>query len=590
MADETTTEKQALAQRRAAEAENAKKAALNAKQAESKADEELQDVEDAVDLNSQDDRKAAGLAPLTFDIKTERQSEEPVAEKVKPKYLVRQFGQENWEETYEKGAGFGYWQVTGVDAKPDGAYLLLTDDYIVWSEQVERLIKMWPSVGILYTGTADARVAELLRLKRATKLKVSGKEAVTKEIQDYFFFGQRGMHTGMKETFVQIPGSFRGTTYRDGRFSATFDGYFGEKMTAIGMWGDNNAHKLEGLVKAYLDFWPGAMAKMFVEGHADPSVEWEVRVQFLVDNELEEHIIPGIGSVFDPIEFRVPKRYQSAQAFLYAKGQGKLTVERLIARRSRSTYGTLLIGDKRQVTSDGQEVLSYYNPGTRLAPLVVSFAGSRLYYDGFELMNTFGYLRVPYILFTDSRTQGGAFHVGTPEYEALVLNAIHEAMADVGVDNQGLILHGFSLGSYPALYYAADLNPRATIVSKPIINLGTFSADVNFPHAGATDWPLDMRRFMMGRMDPADTDRFNNKLWDHLKKGDWPNILVYLFTLQEDEYDGVSLPELWDRLRSMGAHIEHHYEHGKHIEKIGAMLRFISFAMESELDLIRGVE
>jgi accessory secretory protein Asp2 len=148
-------------------------------------------------------------------------------------------------------------------------------------------------------------------------------------------------------------------------------------------------------------------------------------------------------------------------------------------------------------------------------------------------------------------------------------------MAELKIGSKDVILGGYSMGSYPAMYYAADIQPGAVIAAKPIVNLGSFSEKMDFPHHFNTDWPLDMRHYLVGRMDKADTEPLNNKFWKRFKQADWSKIDVSLFTLDMDEYDGESLPQLLAAFRDERAKVAHYYEHGYHIDKTDEMISWV---------------
>jgi len=131
------------------------------------------------------------------------------------------------------------------------------------------------------------------------------------------------------------------------------------------------------------------------------------------------------------------------------------------------------------------------------------------------------------------------------------------------------------MGSYPAMYYAGDIKPGALVLAKPIINLGTLTADAEFAHQYNQDWTLDVRRHLTGYVRPNDTETLNQKLWRHISTVDWSTTTVALLTMAQDNYDGDSLPELLDYLDTHHALLTHQVEAGYHNEKIDEMVDFM---------------
>ena len=82
-------------------------------------------------------------------------------------------------------------------------------------------------------------------------------------------------------------------------------------------------------------------------------------------------------------------------------------------------------------------------------------------------------METPFLLFSDPRLEGGAFYMGTEELENSIKDTIQHYLAYLGFDNSQLILSGMSMGTFPSMYYGADFEPHAIIMSKPLANVGT---------------------------------------------------------------------------------------------------------------------
>lgn len=444
-------------------------------------------------------------------------------------------------------------------------YVLLTDDSLS-STLLSSQISEWPALRTIYfANQVTPAFQKILDERRAFHIKDSTTpEAVINFIENDLSFDQIGFSTRFSETQF-LPIVPEGVHFkREGRFSTQFSGDFGNEWQQIGTlnpFSDDFSAHLENVV--WLDY------------EQTQSAAVQLRFTFFKDNHIQTtQIISGdmlrqqsvIGNIND---------YQNYQILVFAKGQGMLDLHVLHQRRNRHGFGTLLPGDNWRLTANNEEVLSYFNPGDRKAPLVVNFSDVHLNADGFDMRESLNELGTPYLLFSDVRMQSGVFHIGIKTYETQVIETIKKAMATLDLQPEDIILTGSAMGSLPAMYYAADLKPHAVVVTKPIINLGTFTANTEFPHEVNQDWTLDVRRFLAGRMHPNDTETLNNIFWEHIQNVDWSQIKVSLLTLNQDEYDGQSLPKLLDFLKLKKVPLTHRREDGTHTAKTPEILTFL---------------
>ncbi|MBZ5970658.1 accessory Sec system protein Asp2 [Leuconostoc gasicomitatum] len=455
-------------------------------------------------------------------------------------------------------------------------YVVLTDATLS-STLLSGQISAWPALRTIYFAKKmTPEFQEVLDERRAFCIPNRTPEAVQKRIQEDFNFDQIGFSTRFSEQqFIPMPPT--GIHFkREGRFSAQFSGDFGTTWQQIGT--------LNTFVG---DLMPRVENMIWLDYEQTDTVSVQLQFVFYKDNHMQTvQTITGdelrqqhpIGGIDD---------YQDYQILIFAKGTGQLDLHVLHQRRSRHLLGTLLPGDEWQMTDEHEEVLSYFNPGDRQAPLIVNFSGIRLHVDGFEMRGPFNELGTPYLLFSDVRMQGGAFHIGSEMYEQKVVEIIKKAMKTLHLEPKDVILTGYSMGSFPAMYYAADIKPHAIVVAKPLISLGTLTGKSEFPREVNQDWTLDVRRFLAGRMDPDDTDMLDNILWQHIENVDWSKIAVALFTLKQDEYDGQSLPRLLAFFEENKTHLIHIQEEGTHTAKIPEMITFMKTHLAKLKDSMR---
>lgn len=455
-------------------------------------------------------------------------------------------------------------------------YVVLTDNTLE-SLLLSSQISDWPALRTLYFAqNITPEFQAVLDERRAFRLPDQTPSAVAARILTDFQFEQIGFPTRFSETqFVPMPP--QGTHFeRQGRFSAQFHGDFGPKWQQI------------GVLKTFAtDFSATAENVVWLDYEQSGTAEVQLQFVFYRDGQIQtRQTITGealrqlttVGGLQD---------YQDYQILVAARGRGELDLHVLHQRRSRHGFGVLMPGDDWQLTAENEEILSYFNPGDRKAPLIVNFSGIRLHVDGFEMRGPLRELGTPHLLFADMRTQGGAFQIGTERYEATIIATIRRAMATLDLKPEDVILTGYSMGSFPAMYYAADIKPHAVVAAKPIVNLGTLTASSDFPHGYNQDWTLDVRRYLAGRMSPDDTAPLNRIFWEHIQNVDWGKIQVALLSMTDDEYDGQSLSELLAFFQSRDTPLNHQQEQGNHTAKIPEMVQFMMTSLKQLRDDMR---
>lgn len=455
-------------------------------------------------------------------------------------------------------------------------YVVLTDDTLE-STLLSSQISDWPALRTLYFAqNITPEFQAILDERRAFRLPDKTPDTVVTRILRDLQFEQIGFPTRFSEMqFVPMPP--QATRFeRQGRFSARFSGDFGEDWQQI------------GTLKTFAtDFSVNAENVVWLDYEQNGTAEVQLQFIFYRDGQIQtRQTITGealrqlttVGGLRD---------FQDYQIVVAARGQGLLDLHVLHQRRDRHGFGLLMPGDEWQLTAENEEILSYFNPGDRQAPLIVNFSGIRLHVDGFEMRGSLRELGTPHLLFSDTRMQGGAFQIGTELYEKTIITTIQRAMTTLNLKPEDVILTGYSMGSFPAMYYAADIKPHAVVAAKPIVNLGSLTANIDFPHGYNQDWTLDVRRYLAGRMAPEDTEPLNQIFWEHIQNVDWGKIQVDLLSMTEDDYDGQSLPQLLAFFQSRDTRLTHQQETGTHTAKIPEMVQFMTTALAKLRDDMR---
>ncbi|MCK8617222.1 accessory Sec system protein Asp2 [Fructobacillus sp. M158] len=453
-------------------------------------------------------------------------------------------------------------------------YVLLTDEGLD-SALLARQIREWPAYSVLYTGAFGSfspAIQAALTDRGAFHLPEKEAKEVAALIATDFYRGQVGFATRFSEEQFEPEDNYAWRWQRAGRFQTTVSGDFGDTYQQI------------GTLKTFPgDFQSGQENLLYLDYEASENVDVALSFVFFQNGGLQSLKLFENPDATNLPTVRAPKRYQDYQIIVLAKGAGELTLKNLHQRKSRHGYGYFLPGGERLLTMAGEELHAYFNPGQKKGPLVVCFAGTRLHVEGFEMMGPLNESGLPYLLFTDTRAQGGAFMVGQADFENLVMARIREAQTVLGLSENQVIFTGYSMGSYPAVYYGAQMQAEHFVLAKPIVHLGQFTANGTFAHQGKNrDWPLDVRMVLTGRLDQADTPLLDKKLWQVTDQADWQNVFVNLFSMRRDDYDPTASADLTDYLKRHGAQVRSQEEDGFHEEKIDQMVAFLTKAINRQ--------
>ena len=234
--------------------------------------------------------------------------------------------------------------------------------------------------------------------------------------------------------------------------------------------------------------WP----EFKVEG--DAKIQYTLRLTpvYSTDQPVEK-LIYEQDDLDAPIELPARPYQTYVSVSIKAKGKGTLFIGAIHKRWSRLELGQFILGGKRYSDENKQEFIHYFHPGDLKPPLNVYFSGYRTA-EGFEGYFMMKRMNAPFILIADPRIEGGAFYLGSENYEQAIRKVIQNALDYLGFANNQLILSGLSMGSFGALYYATKLNPAAVIVGKPLINLGTIANNMKLVRPNDFGTSLDILR------------------------------------------------------------------------------------------------
>ncbi|MBG9366824.1 accessory Sec system protein Asp2 [Streptococcus sp. NLN64] len=248
---------------------------------------------------------------------------------------------------------------------------------------------------------------------------------------------------------------------------------------------------------------------------------------------------------------------------VWAKGQGELGFGPLHWRYSRIGMGRFVLGGKRYSDEKKQEFIYYFNPGDMKPPMNVYFSGFRPA-EGFEGYGIMKSLKRPFMLIGDPRLEGGGFYIGSPELEAKVVEVIQESLDYLGFDKSDLILSGLSMGTFGALYYAADFDPYAVVIGKPFTNVGDTVAAMKLKRPDEFETSADVLRNVTGGTDEESIQQLNQRFWDKFNQSSFDQTTFAIAYMENDDYDGQATARLIEALSDKKAHIYAKGYEGRH--------------------------
>ena len=295
--------------------------------------------------------------------------------------------------------------------------------------------------------------------------------------------------------------------------------------------------------------WP----EFKVEG--DAKIQYTLRLTpvYSTDQPVEK-LIYEQDDLDTPIELPARPYQTYVSVSIKAKGKGTLFIGAIHKRWSRLELGQFILGGKRYSDENKQEFIHYFHPGDLKPPLNVYFSGYRTA-EGFEGYFMMKRMNAPFILIADPRIEGGAFYLGSENYEQAIRKVIQNALDYLGFANNQLILSGLSMGSFGALYYATKLNPAAVIVGKPLINLGTIANNMKLVRPNDFGTSLDILRLNQNGITNKDVVQLDNHFWKQIQHSDLSMTTFAIAYMEHDDYDKYAFQDLLPVLTKQHARV-----------------------------------
>lgn len=456
---------------------------------------------------------------------------------------ILQIGHSNWQDHYTIPNNVEWLYSTGdMDelttiihdekgrlVKPFSA-VIFTDE-VLPQNTFALLMPVVSAYAVYYSEQANQN--ELIRsfftMKMARQLSFDSVERVVAILAKTHFSRQYGQSSGFDGKYVTLNPNFHGNVEYLGNDYVKLSGKFSENDHFMPTASFRFQLNYEGIP---LEVWP------------EFKTEGDIEVLFKVYTmQAGSSVVTAIRE-YTQAQLNEPMLLEESDQItegyygisLLVKGEGTVYLGTVHHRHSRLGFGQFILGGERLVSQDRQELIAYFNPGDLKPPLNIYFSGYRSA-EGFEGFFMMQKMNTPFILFGDPRLEGGAFYLGSEELEAQVLNYIQDKMTLLGFNHQDLILSGLSMGTFGAFYYGAQLNPRAIIVGKPLLSLGTVAKNGHLNRPNEFGTAFDVIRHITGQLSQDALQAVNAKFWHIFHQANLTNTTLAIAYMKHDDYD-----------------------------------------------------
>lgn len=475
---------------------------------------------------------------------------------------ILQLGNENWSELYcfPENAKLTYAQdFTEIPTKP---YDVVFWDRQPKSHEYEALQKATKAYTLFVTENVvlEGKTRYLYGCKCGQILRrAQVQDFLSRELRFYFpdSYGEK-----FQMRYLTVAEHFSGSVKWNGNHDLTMQGDFGLRMRQAAFWRNTIPLAKNQTIDLWLEYERNPHVEICMEITQFAAGSRSNIINSWRFNEMQLHQVVSIegdkgeGPIFVSIN---------------ARGEGTLRIIALHDRYSRGSHGHFLPGGVRYVTTEREEIFAYFDPGNRKPPLTVYFSGykTREGFEGYKMMRKLG---CPFLLFSDSRLEGGCCYMGSEKYETVFVDAIRKYMRALAFTPDQVILSGLSMGSCGALYYGCDIRPHAVIVGKPVISLGNVAANEKRLRPGGFPTSLDMLRYLSGDTDELSVQALNQKFWNKFDTTDWSNTKFIIAYMTEDDYDTDAYAAILEHMQSDGVQVYGKGIQGRHNDNTPAIV------------------
>ena len=481
---------------------------------------------------------------------------------------VLQVGKEDFRTKYEIPAELAWETVT-----PGEDWKMQEEKYdIVWisspitAKDGSQISKIGNDYRIFYNITDELKncevFARLRRLRIAQSILPERNQEIINLLPMAFYDGQYGDKSPIKDCEIRNENAH--VVFR-GNHQLVLKGDYGTTFQQILVWRYGIVMNRDRALELWLEYSiDGDLElEMVVRGYQSGSVSELVRI-WRFDKELKEPWAVILSE---------KERNLTLSVSLRARGSGCLRIGPLHHRQSRMGTAVFLPGGKKQQDKNREEFFSLLEYGDRKPPLNVYFSGYRTAegFEGYYMMKNLG---SPFLLLGDPRLEGGAFYIGSEEYEQKIRETIQKALDRLEFTKDQLILSGISMGSFGAAYYSADFEPHSVILGKPLMNLGNVAANERYLRPGGFATSLDLLLKETGGLGPEEIEQLNQKLWRKFDKAGFENTDFVISYMKHDDYDPTGYQDLLNHLATSKANIYGKGIIGRHNDNTSAVVEW----------------
>lgn len=473
-------------------------------------------------------------------------------------------GGEDWNRKFNIPASIRLAYTDRIDPADKKLKDLVILDRDIDKNELNYLMKITRSYCLYITENAKMteHTLDYCKARRGKRLYTGDLDAFWKNEAVSYFSGSYG--ESFLPEFLQVNQMFKGQVSFKGKYELSLTGNFGNDFSQIAYW------------KSNIPLFKGQCLDLFLEYEKSGKTDVHLKIFQFISGQVEN---AATVWEFDSEQLKDVIRIENTGEDSYlavsvlAKGEGTLIIRNLHDRYSRRNLGFFLPGGERFVTSKGEEIFAYFDPGDMKPPICCYFSGYRTQ-EGFEGYYMMRSLECPFILLTDPRLEGGAFYLGDEEYEKMVLHIIEGYMKRFNADSSKLIMSGASMGTFGALYYGSRLKPHAFILGKPLVNPGNIAKNETLVRVGTFPTSLEIMMKECGGLGPEKTEEFNRRLWDRFDVADWSHTKFIISYLLEDDYDGTAYSDILTHLSSAGVSVYGKGLHGRHTDNTRAVFEW----------------
>ncbi|MCK6240590.1 accessory Sec system protein Asp2 [Lactiplantibacillus plantarum] len=404
-------------------------------------------------------------------------------------------------------------------------------DKIPSNDVLKKLFLVCNPYTVFYTSRIDTdRKSEyadfFFKAKQAKQISMINLNKTMKWVERNCYSGQYG--SKLDASTIQLNPHYNGSVEYNGFQSVELSVSFGENfapLIAFG-WGINGERGKR--IKIWLDYEKVGDIEVRLNVYTQSRGNTESIKQKVTYNEYQ------LKRQIELLDSDLPSNMFNFS--IDVKGSGKLIFRALHYRWSRQELGEFLPGGKRLLDSHRQELFYYFHPGNLKGPLNIYFSGWRQAegFEGFHMMSDLG---SPFLLFSDTRLEGGCFFRGSTELESKVINVVYDTLQWLNLTCNDLIVSGLSMGSYAAIYYGSKLHPHSIIVGKPIFNLEHLAKNES-KRFGIFPTSLDI----LGAIDGNSND--SHSYWNNFISSSLDDTRIMIAYMQDDDYDSTAYKDI----------------------------------------------